>query len=423
MELKKYKLGELMDVKRGASLAGEHYATSGEYIRLTCGNFDYQNNSFKLNSSKDNLFYSGPVREEFIMKKGDIITPLTEQAIGLLGSTAIIPEDDKYIQSQDIAKIICNEDLLCPSFAFYLISSDTVKKQLSAAAQQTKIRHTSPDKIKDCTVWIPDLPTQEKIGRILSDIDSKIALNRAINQNLEALAKQLYDYWFVQFDFTNEEGKPYKNCGGVMVWNDKLKREIPEGWNNGTVGDLFATQAGYAFKSSEWKECGHPVLTIKNIQEDGSVTFSDASFIDKYDCKLDKYSSNNGNMIFAMSGNTIGKIGIISSNIPNVLINQRVLIIKTNVKNIAFPYFVIKDKKIQNLVLQLGANSAQPNISEEEFRNIKICIPPKSIMDDFNQMFKDSFEKIINNRIEIDVLTKQRDELLPLLMNGQITIE
>ena len=84
------------------------------------------------------MLYTVAVREEFIMKKGDIITPLTEQAIGLLGSTAIIPEDDKYIQSQDIAKIICNEDLLCPSFAFYLISSDnTEKKQLSAAAQQT----------------------------------------------------------------------------------------------------------------------------------------------------------------------------------------------------------------------------------------------------------------------------------------------
>ena len=74
MELKKYKLGELLDVKRGASLAGEYYATTGNYIRLTCGNFDYQNNSFKLNTSKDNLFYTGPVRKEFIMKKGDIIT-------------------------------------------------------------------------------------------------------------------------------------------------------------------------------------------------------------------------------------------------------------------------------------------------------------------------------------------------------------
>ena len=244
MELKKYKLGELLDIKRGASLAGEYYATTGNYIRLTCGNFDYQNNSFKLNTSKDNLFYTGPVRKEFIMKKGDIITPLTEQAIGLLGSTAIIPEDDKYIQSQDVAKIICNEDLLYPMFAYYLISSETVKKQLSAAAQQTKIRHTSPDKIKDCVVWIPDLKEQKHIASILSDLDKKIALNRAINQNLEALAKQLYDYWFVQFDFPNEEGKPYKSSGGKMVWNEKLKREIPEGWDACKIKDYLRIFTG-----------------------------------------------------------------------------------------------------------------------------------------------------------------------------------
>jgi type I restriction enzyme S subunit len=124
------------------------------------------------------------------MKKGDIITPLTEQAIGLLGSTAIIPEDDKYIQSQDVAKIICNEDLLYPMFAYYLISSETVKKQLSAAAQQTKIRHTSPDKIKDCVVWIPDLKEQKHIASILSNLDKKITLNRAINQNLRARREQ-----------------------------------------------------------------------------------------------------------------------------------------------------------------------------------------------------------------------------------------
>lgn len=148
MELKKYKLGEILDVTRGASLSGEFYATEGEYIRLTCGNFDYQNNCFKENKSKDNLYYTGDFRSEFLMGKGDIITPLTEQAIGLLGSTAIIPESGKYIQSQDVAKIICKEDLLDKDFAFYLISSTLVKQQLSAAAQQTKIRHTSPDKIR-----------------------------------------------------------------------------------------------------------------------------------------------------------------------------------------------------------------------------------------------------------------------------------
>ena len=239
MILTKYKLGEILDVTRGASLSGEYYATEGEYIRLTCGNFDYQNNCFKENKSKDNLYYVGDFKSEFLMEEGDIITPLTEQAIGLLGSTAIIPESGKYIQSQDVAKIICKEDLLDKDFAFYLISSALVKQQLSAAAQQTKIRHTSPDKIKDCTVWIPELSEQKRIGKLLRSIDRKIELNRAINQNLEAMAKQLYDYWFVQFDFPNEEGKPYKSSGGEMVWNEKLKRKIPNEWDNCKLKDFI----------------------------------------------------------------------------------------------------------------------------------------------------------------------------------------
>ena len=109
MELKKYKLGDLAQVTRGASLSGEYYATQGNYIRLTCGNFDYRNNCFKENQSKNNIYYTGGFKEEFLLERGDIITPLTEQAIGLLGSTARIPESGKYIQSQDIAKIDCNE--------------------------------------------------------------------------------------------------------------------------------------------------------------------------------------------------------------------------------------------------------------------------------------------------------------------------
>jgi len=184
--MKQYKLRELIDVTRGASLSGDYFETEGKLVRLTCGNFDYNNNRFKQNTSKDNIYYSGAIRSEFIMEKGDIITPLTEQAIGLLGSTARIPESGKYIQSQDIAKIICKEGMLDKDFAYYLISSKLVKDQLSAAAQQTKIRHTSPDKIKDCTVWVPNLDSQKLIGQVLSTIDCKISINIQINQNLAA---------------------------------------------------------------------------------------------------------------------------------------------------------------------------------------------------------------------------------------------
>lgn len=154
VNLKKCLLGELIAVTRGASLSGNYYSTKGEYIRLTCGNFDYRNNCFKENTSKDNLFYTGEFKEEFLLEKGDIITPLTEQAMGLLGTTARIPESGKYIQSQDIALVKCKVGKIDPTFCYYLISSRLVRNQLSVAAQQTKIRHTSPDKIKACTVWM-----------------------------------------------------------------------------------------------------------------------------------------------------------------------------------------------------------------------------------------------------------------------------
>ena len=312
--MKKYKLGELIEISRGASLSGECYATKGEYIRLTCGNFDYRNNCFKENTSKDNLYYVGEFKPEFLLEEGDIITPLTEQAIGLLGSTALIPESGKYIQSQDVAKVTCNEELLDKKYAFYLLSSDIVKQQLSAGAQQTKIRHTSPDKIKDCTVWIPNLDVQKRVGQLLSDIDAKIALNRAVNHNLEAMAKQLYDYWFVQFDFPDENGKPYKSSGGKMGWNEKLKRVIPQGWKDCKIKDFmriftgkkdvskavpgnykFFSCAPEAITSNEYIYDGYAVLVSGNGSYTGRVGFYRGKFDlyqRTYACVLDEEVRN-----------------------------------------------------------------------------------------------------------------------------------
>ena len=417
MELKKYKLGELLDVKRGASLAGEYYATTGNYIRLTCGNFDYQNNSFKLNTSKDNLFYTGPVRKEFIMKKGDIITPLTEQAIGLLGSTAIIPEDDKYIQSQDVAKIICNEDLLCPSFAFYLISSDAVKKQLSAAAQQTKIRHTSPDKIKDCTVWIPNLPTQEKIGRILSDIDSKIALNRAINQNLEALTKQLYDYWFVQFDFPNEEGKPYKSSGGAMVWNEALKRNIPKGWHCGNLFEIAKFTNGLACQKFRPKagETPLPVIKIREMRDGFTADTEEVT-----PNIPDSVKVFNGDILFSWSASlevmlwAFGEGGL----------NQHIFkVTSANGFPKSFYYYQLLDYVDVFKKMAEARKTTMGHITQDHLQQSTIAIPDdKKIADEFEKRISPVFEQMVKLQEEILALTKQRDELLPLLMNGQVSL-
>ena len=401
MELKKYKLGELLDVKRGASLAGEYYATTGNYIRLTCGNFDYQNNSFKLNTSKDNLFYTGPVRKEFIMKKGDIITPLTEQAIGLLGSTAIIPEDDKYIQSQDVAKIICNEDLLYPMFAYYLISSETVKKQLSAAAQQTKIRHTSPDKIKDCVVWIPDLKEQKHIASILSDLDKKIALNRAINQNLEALAKQLYDYWFVQFDFPNEEGKPYKSSGGKMVWNEKLKRDIPEGWENTTLGDFCEMYQPQTIGTNELVSNGlYRVYGANGI-------------VGRYD----KYNHEESEIAMACRGNSCG---VLNRTMPYSWITGNAMVIRMR-NNDCCNEFIKQALPYMNIAGAI-TGSGQPQLTRENLSAVSCIKPMKTILQAFSNKVTPIVSFQLQLTLENEELIKQRDELLPLLMNGQVSL-
>ena len=411
MELKKYKIGDLVQVTRGASLGGEFYATQGNYVRLTCGNFDYRNNCFKENQSKDNIYYTGGFKEEFLLEKGDIITPLTEQAIGLLGSTARIPESGKYIQSQDIAKIDCNESLLDKDFAFYLISSACVKQQLSAAAQQTKIRHTSPDKIKECTVWIPSLDIQKRIGRILTDIDNKIAINRQINDNLEAMAKQLYDYWFVQFDFPNEEGKPYKSSGGAMVWNEKLKREIPQEWNVANVFDELSVQYGFPFSTELFTEepTNIPVVRIRDILENSVSAYSEEEVDERY--KLQKQD-----LVIGMDGNF--HMNYWNDNVS--YLNQRSVRLRTKSKSTVSimqakydiaPY--IKAKELR------AKGSTVGHLSDKDLKELFVLVSPNA---DFRNKFDSILAEIIENRCEMIELTKQRDELLPLLMNGQASV-
>lgn len=419
--MKKYKLGELIEVTRGASLCGYFYAVSGKYIRLTCGNFDYRNNCFKENTSKDNLFYTGELKEEFLLKKGDLITPLTEQAIGLLGSTAWIPESGKYIQSQDIAKITCKEELLDKRFAYYLISSDMVKRQLSAAAQQTKIRHTSPDKIKDCTVWLPPLPEQKKIGQLLSDIDRKIALNRATNHNLEAMAKQLYDYWFVQFDFPDANGKPYKSSGGKMVWNEKLKREIPALWEAKLVDDIAEVFNGATPSTTDGQNYGGDIvwITPKDLsdQKHKFVYYGERNISQTgYDsCSTHLLPINT---ILMSSRAPIGLLAIAKTELCTNQGFKSFVPKKDSMAAYLYYYLQIHIKQIE----QLGTGTTFKEVSREDVLKFPILKPNDEILDLWEEKVTMVNDRQLELQKENENLIKLRDELLPLLMNGQVKV-
>ena len=429
MEMKKYKLGELMDVTRGQSLSGEYYSKSGNLVRLTLGNFDYHNNCFKDDKSKDNLYFTGSVKKEFILKKDDIITPLTEQAIGLLGSTAKIPCSGKYIQSQDVALIKCNKKLN-PDFAFYLIPSKIVRNQLSAAAQQTKIRHTSPDKIKDCSVWVPEYSEQEKIGKLLSRIDNKIAINRQINRNLEELAKQIYDYWFVQFDFPNEEGKPYKSSGGKMVWNEFLKREIPADWEIKKISSQIEENIGGDWGKEEPE--GNYQLKVSCCRGADLVSMTDLPTRYILNSNSDKLLEED-DMIVEISGGSptqaTGRCVLISKEILNSFNNKLICSNFCQALSISdkdyVSYFYYMWKMFYNSDVFFnfeGKTSGIKNFQYDTFVAEKWYFPPKDLAKKFKEIVSQNYIKKCALDQENKHLAALRDELLPLLMNGQVTL-
>ena len=416
--MERYKLGELIDVTRGASLAGDNYATEGELVRLTLGNFDYQSNGFKQNSSKDNIFYNGEVDSSFILEEGDIITPLTEQAIGLLGSTAKIPESGKYIQSQDVALVKVKSEKLVHDFAYYLLPTASVKKQLSAGAQQTSIRHTSPDKIKDCTVYIPEPTEQQKIADFLNQIEEKIAINKKENETLEAMAKQLYDYWFIQFDFPDANGRPYKTSGGKMVWNKTLKREIPEGWEVKNLPYIASFTNGLACQRFRptGDDCGLPVIKISNMHGEKS---NEKEFV-KSDIP-ESVKVYDGDILFSWSASL--EVIIWAYGIGGL--NQHIF--KVTEKNGYSKYFVYH--KLLGYVDQFrriaqARKTTMGHITSDHLNQSTIEIPVNEIIyKSFDKEVAPIYSRIISNSQEVIKLQGLKDFILPLLMTGQVTIE
>ena len=446
MEMKKYKLGELMEVTRGMSLCGEYYATEGDLMRLTLGNFDYRNNCFKDDKSKDNLFFSGDVKDEFILNKGDIITPLTEQAIGLLGSTAKVPCSGKYIQSQDVGLIKCNEKLH-PDFAFYLIPSKLVRNQLSAAAQQTKIRHTSPDKIKSCTVWIPEYSKQEEIGKLLSTLDDKIALNRRMNAKLEQMAKRLYDHWFVQFDFPvschfelvsesrseemlnqvqhDERIKPYKSSGGKMVWNETLKREIPDGWEVKCVSDVIEPiERGISYSSEEIKnECGIPMLNLACFDKQGEYRSGEFKFFTgKVTDKVYPFEMFIACTDMTQNADIIGRPIFAPTEYKEYLYSMDLAKITPKSISKMYLYYTLRTEFYHKYIKPFASGTNVKHLNIDGTERYTIPVPLKDMLEKFEITIRPIKEKQQICLQEIQKLTALRDQLLPLLMNGQVQI-
>ena len=267
---------------------------------------------------------------------------------------------------------------------------------------------------------IPPLEEQKRISKVIASIDRKIELNKQINDNLEAMARQLYDYWFVQFDFPDENGRPYKSSGGKMVWNEMLKRDIPEAWETSTIKDIAKTYSGGTPKStnSEFYENGNiPWINSGELNE--PIITSSPNYITQLG--LDNSSAKKypkGTILIALYGATAGKVSYLSFEACS---NQAVCGVMTNNKALS-DYVRYYLSSLYEHFVTLSTGSARSNISQETVKDTMIILPSNKILAMFNKVSNNIMKVLISNKIQIDSLTKQRDELLPLLMNGQATV-
>ena len=277
------------------------------------------------------------------------------------------------------------------------------------------------DLLSEYAFPVPSLSEQEKIANIIFSLDHKIELNKQINDNLEAMAKQLYDYWFVQFDFPNEEGKPYKSSGGAMVWNEKLKREIPTSFDVKSLSEIIEVKDG-THDSPKPQDNGYFLLTSKHLTERG-LDYTSAYKISKEDYEsINKRSKVDTNdILFSMIG-TIGNSYFVEETNINFAIKNMALF-KTSAKRwfSEYLYLYLSSCDYKHYEGNSLSGSIQKFVSLRTLRDMPILYH-EDIIKVFAKEVRNIITMMVNLRKENIELTKQRDELLPLLMNGQASV-
>ena len=323
-------------------------------------------------------------------------------------------QDDNKISSTEFLPLVVNENVVDFQYCYYLLISDKITNYLCGQNTNTSGSHKriDPNNFLNIEINLPKMSIQKQIGKTLSALDRKIELNKQINDNLEAMAKQLYDYWFVQFDFPNEKGKPYKSSGGAMVYNEKLKREIPQGWSNGVLSDVANITMGQSPDGSSYNEDGEGIIFYQGSTDFG-LRFPD---LRQYTTSPSRYA-NKGDILMSVRA-PVGALNIANND---CCIGRGLSALSSKIGSMTHLYYLMNDFRLKFE----GMNSAGTtfgSITKDELFSLPVIIPTKSVISEFEQVCEPIFDKQMIIGEEINALIKQRNELLPLLMNGQASV-
>ncbi len=306
-----------------------------------------------------------------------------------------------------------------PKFVYYFLPLLDFKKYDVGSSNPTLNRNY----IHEIITTLPSVIEQKKIAAVLSALDAKIELNNRINAELESLAKTIYDYWFVQFDFPNADGKPYKSSGGAMVCVEEAKgdRAIPAGWEIKKLREFANTASG-----------GTPLSTKSEYYEKGDIAWINSGEVNnRYITEANNFITQAGldnsstklfepnTLLVAMYGATAGKVSLLQIH---ACTNQAICGITTN-SGIYNNYLKFALDDLYKHLINLSTGSARDNLSQDIIKNLKFTLPEENLLIRFNEAVNPIISKILINQRENQQLTQLRDWLLPMLMNGQVSIK
>lgn len=351
-------------------------------------------------------------------------TSVVVACIGNVGDVAIC--EGRCATNQQLNAITDIKDAINPYYLYYALK--TKRKLLNNMAGTTVLKILSKSVFDEIDIEIPPLTRQNKIASILTSIDKKIENNNAINAELEAMAKTIYDYWFLQFEFPDENGKPYKSSGGKMVYNEELKREIPEGWEVSNIGskDIYTSDytangsfAGLA-ENVKYND-GEPyaiLVRIIDLKNDFSKP-DDLVYVNKHAYNYLKKSNLRGGEIIICNVGDVGATFMCPNLSMPMTLGPNGIVINSEQYN-DYLYLHFASLLGQHSLNSISSGSIQKKFNKTNFRELPLLFPENGVLREFNKIYDPIKLKISNIWHENRELASLRDFLLPLLMNGQV---
>ena len=360
--------------------------------------------------------------EQLSEKSKAIKNDILYSVVGSFGKPVLIEEDRKFVFQRHIAILRPNLEKVIPEFLYYTLLNPQfypVADYLAIGAAQRTI---SLESLRNIEIELPSLSQQKRIVDVIAPIDKKIHENAMINDYLQRQIQLLYDYWFTQFNFPGDDGRPYKATNGLMVWNEKINQIIPADWQVKPLGAICSFRNGINYDKNVEGNTVYKIINVRNISS--STLFLDESNFDMI-ClpqqQGDKYRVSNDSIIIARSG-IPGTTRILYNPSSNIIFCG-FIICCTPYDNTLQNYLTLYLRQFEGSSATQTGGSILKNVSQETLKNLLVPIPQQSLLSKFNDSVSRIYNLINGNIKENVQLTTLRDWLLPMLMNGQAIIE